>query len=70
MTTLSGELTEITVRRPLRLRRGAAIRVMLRPRRAARLLEDLAADADMKRYALGVVVRTCAQVHYSPSWRP
>jgi hypothetical protein len=56
--------------RPLRLRRGAALRVLLRPRAAARLLEQLAAEADVNHVAIGVLLRACAQVHYSPSWRP
>ena len=55
--------------RPLRLRRGGALRLMLRPRAAARLLEGLAAEAEMNRYAAGVVIRACAAVHYSPAWR-
>lgn len=55
---------------PLRLRRLGVLRVMLRPRAAARLLEGLAAEADMRRYAAGVVIKACAVVHYSPSWRP
>jgi hypothetical protein len=37
----------------IRLRRGGALRVMLRPRAAARLLESLAAEADVRRYAAG-----------------
>ena len=49
--------------RPLRLRRGGAIRVMLRPRAAARLLEGLAAEADTRRYATGVVIKACAIWH-------
>jgi hypothetical protein len=36
---------------------------MLRPRAAARLLEDLAAEADMRRVAVGVVLRACAHAH-------
>ena len=39
-------------RRPLRLRRGGTLRVMLRPRAAARLLEELAEYADVYRAAL------------------
>lgn len=49
--------------RPLRLRRAAVLRVMLRPRAAARLLEALAAEADMCRAAVGVVIRACALTH-------
>ena len=49
--------------RPLRLRRGGALRLMLRPRAAARLLEDLAAEADMNRYAAGVVIKACVIAH-------
>jgi hypothetical protein len=49
--------------RPVRLRREGALRVMLRPRAAARLLEDLAAEADMRRYAAGVVIRACVATH-------
>jgi hypothetical protein len=79
MTILSGEMTDTTERRaasfldppqPLRLRRGAILRVMLRPRRAARLLEGLAAQAEVNRAAVGVVIKACARVHYDPSWRP
>jgi len=36
---------------------------MLRPRAAARLLEDLAAEADMNRYAAGVVIKACVIAH-------
>ncbi len=49
--------------RPLRLRRGGALRVLLRPRAAARLLEALAAEADVKRCAVGVALRACAYAH-------
>jgi hypothetical protein len=55
--------------RPLRLRRGGAIRVLLRPRAAAQLLAELAGQADVNRAAAGVAIKACAQVHYSPSWR-
>lgn len=55
--------------RPLRLRRFAVLRVMLRPRAAARVLAALAAEAGMNRVAVGVVLRACAEVHYSPGWR-
>lgn len=58
-----------TERRPVRLRRAAVLRVLLRPRAAARLLGALAAEADMNRVAVGVVIRACAAVHYSPEWR-
>jgi hypothetical protein len=56
-------------RPPLRLRRLAVLRVLLRPRTAARLLEDLAAEAATAKLACHVVIEACAQVHYSPSWR-
>jgi len=49
--------------RPLRLRRAAALRVLMRPRRTARLLEDLAAGADVNRLATGAVLRACIQAH-------
>jgi hypothetical protein len=49
--------------RPLRPRRGAALRVMIRPRTTVRLLWHLAAEADMYRYAVGVVLRACACTH-------
>jgi hypothetical protein len=49
--------------RPLRLRRGAVLRVMLRPCVTARLLETLAADADMYRCAVGAVIVACALFH-------
>lgn len=50
-------------RRPLRLRRFAVLRVMLRPRAAARLLDGLAGQADLNRVAVGVVLRACAEAH-------
>jgi len=55
--------------RPLRLRRGAALRIMLRPRAAARLLQDLADGADTYRLAVGVVVEACALFHHAPRGR-
>ena len=48
---------------PLRLRRGGVLRVLLRPRRAAQLLDGLAAGADLNRVAVGVVLRACAHAH-------
>lgn len=50
-------------RRRLRLRRLAAVRVMLRPRATARLLGVLADQADMNRAAVGAVLRACAHAH-------
>ncbi len=47
--------------RPLRLRRGGTLRVLLRPRRAVQLLDGLAAAADLNRVAVGVVLRACAR---------
>jgi len=52
-------------RRPLRPRRFAVLRIMLRPRAAARLLGQLAAQADVNRVAAGVVIRACA-LHHVP----
>jgi len=49
--------------RPLRLRRGGALRILLRPFAAARLLDALAAEADMNRYAAGVVIKACVTAH-------
>lgn len=49
--------------RPLRLRRLALLWILLRPRAASRLLEDLAAEADMYRVAVGVVLAACALCH-------
>lgn len=49
--------------RPLRPRRLAVLRVLCRPLAAARLLADLAYLADMNRYAVGVALRACAEVH-------
>ena len=51
--------------RPVRLRRFAVLRIMLRPRAAALLLALLAAEADTGRVAVGVVLRACA-VHHVP----
>ena len=48
---------------PVRLRRFAVLRVMLRPRAAALLLEDLAYHADINRVAVGVVLKSCAVAH-------
>jgi hypothetical protein len=50
-------------RKPLRLRRLAVVRVMLRPRAAARLLGALADEADVRRYAIGVILTACAEWH-------
>jgi hypothetical protein len=55
--------------RPLRLRRAGALRVLLQPRRAAQLLDGLAAAADLNRVAAGVVIKACAHAHYDPGWR-
>jgi hypothetical protein len=49
--------------RPLRLRRLAVLRVLARPRRAARLLQALAAEADLNRLAAGRAIRVCAVFH-------
>ena len=49
--------------RPVRLRRFAVLRIMLRPRATARLLGALAAETDMRRYAAGVVIKACAMWH-------
>lgn len=43
--------------RPLRLRRFAVLRIMLRPRAAALLLAGLAYQADINRVAVGVSIR-------------
>jgi hypothetical protein len=50
-------------RRPLRPRRFAVLRIMLRPRAAARLLALLAVEADTNRVAAGAVLRACAYAH-------
>ena len=49
--------------RPVRLRRLAVLRIMLRPRAAALLLDELAGRADLNRVAVGVVLRACAAAH-------
>jgi hypothetical protein len=49
--------------RPLRPRRGTVLRVMVRPRTTVRLLQHLAAEADLYRCAVGVVLRACACTH-------
>jgi hypothetical protein len=49
--------------RPLRLRRAAVLRVMLRPRAAARALALLAEEADTNHRAAGAVLRACAATH-------
>jgi hypothetical protein len=61
--------TPVTWHPPYRLRRLAVLRVLIRPRAAARLLQDLADDAATYRLGCDVVIKACAQVHYSPSWR-
>ncbi len=53
---------------PMRLRRAAVLRVMLRPRAAAQLLDGLAAEADLYRVATGVVLRACAETHEPRRW--
>ena len=55
--------------RRLRLRRLAVLRVLTRPRAAARLLEALADEATVQDLAVHAVINACAQVHYGPSWR-
>jgi hypothetical protein len=65
-TTRRGAIRPVTTLdppRPLRARRGTALRIMIRPRAAARLLLDLAAEADLYRYAAGVVLKACACTH-------
>ena len=52
--------------RPLRLRRFAVLRIMLRPCATARLLGALAAEADTGRVAIGTILRACAIAHYGP----
>jgi hypothetical protein len=49
---------------PLRLRRAAVLRVMLHPAAAARALDGLAAESDLRRLAVGCVLRACARTHY------
>jgi hypothetical protein len=56
--------------RPLRLRRLAVLRVMLRPRAAARALAVLADDAEMNRRAVGTALRACAVWHEAPRLYP
>lgn len=55
--------------RPLRPRRLAALRVLLHPRAAVRLLDALAAEAAIREHACHVLIRACAEVHHSPPWR-
>jgi hypothetical protein len=55
--------------RPRRLRRLAVLHILAHPFAAARLLEVLAAEAATARLACHVVVKACAEVHYSPAWR-
>ena len=61
-------MTAVKWHPPLRLRRLTVLRVLLRPR-AARALALLADEAATYEHACDVVVRACATVHYSPSWR-
>jgi hypothetical protein len=49
--------------RPLRLRRLAVLRILVRPRAAALLLAALAEQADLNRCAVGVTLRACARWH-------
>jgi hypothetical protein len=51
--------------RPLRLRRLALLRVILRPRAACLLLEGLAYHADINRLAALGVIHACA-LHHVP----
>ena len=65
-TTAPGPGTAASVLEPprlLRLRRFAVLRILIRPRATARLLGALAAEADMRRYAAGVVIKACAAWH-------
>jgi hypothetical protein len=72
MTTLSGEtMTDTThddapaywQRPPVRLRRLPVLRVMLRPRAAARLLQALADDDAAYRLGAHVLIQACAMWH-------
>ena len=47
----------------LQLRRLAVLRILLRPRAAARVLGRLAYEAEMHRRSVGVVIQACVHAH-------
>jgi hypothetical protein len=49
----------------IKLRRFAVLRVMLRPRSAARLLAALARQSTDRDTAISVIIEACALFHYS-----